>query len=150
MTLNKPTTLQDICTFQETSRKLKEAGFPQEGGIAYWVKYYKNETDFRANEFYWRLDYNKDSLIKQNEFLRGRIEEGNAIRAFTFNELWDILPMRIETPYGIYFKGLIGGMIFYKSNDGNMLYFRAGTPLQDITARFFLECIRKEYVDVKK
>jgi len=77
-------TLQDICTSQETSRKLKEAGFEQENGIAYWCRY---DTG-------WKLEINHGFNLREY------------IRAFTFSELWDLLPKKIETKNFTYYKHL--------------------------------------------
>jgi len=74
--------LKDICTTQETSRKLKEAGFPQEGGIAYWFF----PTDY-VQEQKWGL---------VPEYATG--QEGEYIRAWTFSELEDILSIKPENP----------------------------------------------------
>jgi len=67
-------TLQDICTSLETSRKLAEAGFEQENGIAYWS--YKEENTYILRH------YNREGTL--------------TIRAFTFNELWECLPTQIH------------------------------------------------------
>jgi hypothetical protein len=114
MNVNKPTTLQDISTAQETSRKLKEAGFPQEGGIAYWVMYSTamggNATQFLVMSGEYK--YNQDKYIFP-------------IRAFTFNELWDILP-----------KDIIGKhqyrlQIGKTWNDSFLLYYQNVYPFED-------------------
>jgi len=89
-------TLQDISTTQGTSRKLKEAGFSQFGGIRYWV---------RPKNGYWeRYNTHTDTVEKSHEqwaliepdrftILFQPLME--SYRAFTFSELWEILPERI-------------------------------------------------------
>jgi len=76
-------TLQDICTTQETSRKLKEAGFPQEGGIAYWC------ADLLQG---WLL------LSKKEAETYNCMDKSGYIRAWTFSELEDILRINPENP----------------------------------------------------
>jgi len=68
--------LQDICTTLETSRKLKEAGFPQENGIAYWC------ADLLQG---WLL------LSKKEAETYNCMDKSGYIRAWTFSELEDIL-----------------------------------------------------------
>jgi len=72
--------LRNICTTQETSRKLKEAGFPQEGGIYYWTKQDKG----------WFIV--ESSCMDVSDIIG---KDTPKYRAFTFNELWEILPERI-------------------------------------------------------
>ena len=66
-------TLRDIFTCKETSQKMAEVGFPQEGGIAY-LHYCELEND-------WEL---KESF-----------RVGKCVRAWSFSELWDLLPIQI-------------------------------------------------------
>jgi hypothetical protein len=99
--------LQDIFTLQETSRKLKEAGLSQENGIAYWCKYYKDKAHFRNNKYYWKLEINHGFYLMKY------------IRAWSFNELWKILPKKIvekdiKGNKRDYYLNLEHGMISYR------------------------------------
>jgi hypothetical protein len=88
MALNKPTTLQSICTSLETSRKLKEAGFPQEGGIAYWTKTKHKNWILLPYDVKREITIRTPGIVSFGEY--------EFYRAFTFNELWELLPKMIE------------------------------------------------------
>jgi hypothetical protein len=109
MALNKPTTLQDICTSLETSRKLTEAGFPQEGGIAYWTK-----TKY-GNWILLPYDVKREITIYTPGIVS--FEEYKFYRAFTFNELWELLPK------GIKYSGLIYRINIYTHCGGDNMFY---------------------------
>jgi hypothetical protein len=83
-------TLQDICTTLETSRKLKEAGFPQERGVAYWIDNEIEVTSCKPSEIeydctHWSGGENCRRDCSKCELSR-KIKH-KVYRAFTFNEL---------------------------------------------------------------
>jgi len=93
--------LKDICTTQETSRKLKEAGFPQEGGIAYWLPLSGEHLYTNNPGEDWKLGLQIDRtdwFYIPNRCAKERSH--TKYRAFTFNELWDLLPREIIWQYG--------------------------------------------------
>jgi hypothetical protein len=151
MTLKKPTTLQNICTTQETSRKLKEAGFPQEGGIAYWCSYpitnYRSVWSFKEIP---KINWQDPHLL--------------AYRAFTFNEPWEILPKKIEIEYIVYYLGMYKDIsegreyIGYLTNTANfaegdsLILMRnelKGNP-QEAAAELALWCVKEGHLDVRE
>jgi len=131
--------LKNICTTQETSRKLKEAGFPQEGGIAYW---------------FFPADYvqeQKWGLVP--EYATG--QEGEYIRAFTFSELWEILPNQIFNPINerLYLLRLYPRFIGYypldKSKELREEDYKRTTP-QEAAAELALWCVKEGYLNPKE
>lgn len=78
-------TLQSIVTSLELSKKLAEAGFEQEDGIAYWVMY---STEEGGNGNYF--------LLSAKEYNFSQYKYIFPIRSFVFNELWELLPRKIE------------------------------------------------------
>jgi hypothetical protein len=156
MPLNKTTTLQDICTSLETSRKLAEAGFPQEGGIAYWVSCYK-EGIFIADEEYDKV-YNSESYRKLKNkrptvFIFMPAEEVNFewniyIRAWSFSELWEILPKIITIGNEIYYRRLlVPAMIGYLRTTQSKRYkLIQGENIQEAAAELALWCVKEGYL----
>jgi hypothetical protein len=147
MPLNKPTTLQDICTSLETSRKLAEAGFPQEGGIAYWRQYYKCEEDIAIGKFSWQLDYAEEFLIDK-EAIELEIARHRNFRAWTFNELWEILPRIITIGNEIYYRRLLVlAMIGYLRTAQSKRYkLIQGENIQEAAAELALWCRKEGYL----
>jgi hypothetical protein len=138
-------TLQDIVTSQETSRKLKEAGFSQEGGIAYWIR-----DNFNGE---WKFQEGKD--------YEGTIPRA---RAFSFNELWELLPKKINWDYMGLRRDRKGNRIkqedtFYLicnaiENEWGywsfiqevwLIHFK-GNP-QEAAAELALWCVKEKYLD---
>jgi len=132
--------LKDICTTQETSRKLKEAGFPQEGGIAYWVNTKKG----------WEFLGSSQLIIMFDDYFR----------AFTFNELWDWLPPLIRTKYHKYNLNLVKhesiipkdiSKIFYDPYKANQIKrTEPNKPIQDSAAELALWCVKEGYLNPKE
>jgi hypothetical protein len=92
--------LEDICTSLEISRKLAEAGFPQEGGLNYWCFYFLD--GFVGRELQTCRSY----------------AARNSYRAFTFSELWEILPKEINF---LDSKTLIYHLEFHKHSNYNFI-----------------------------
>jgi hypothetical protein len=134
MALNKPTTLQSICTFQETSRKLAEAGFPQEGGLFYW---WRSRPSMIETWNEWEI-IDKSKL--DNIYTIGLVYEH--YRAFTFSELWELLPNCIEYDDEIYYKRFLPPaiMIYVKGAEPRWLKKYEGDNPQEAAAELALWC----------
>jgi hypothetical protein len=128
-------TLENICTSLETSRKLAEAGFPQEGGLNYWCFYFLD--GFVGRELQTCRSY----------------AARNSYRAFTFSELWEILPKSIEEKTSNINKynwilelhpGFIG---YYPSGTGKILNrIEIKTTPQEAAAELALWCRKEGYL----
>jgi len=137
-------TLQDISTTQETSRKLKEAGFPQERGIAYWEKHHINGWIFIPSD--------EDLRLQEN------------YRAFTFYELWYLLPKMLEKDLEMFWIDLyvslqnppvnVVGYTYLDSNEKGchieILVTIRKELLQEAAAELALWCVKEGYLNPKK
>lgn len=123
-------TLKSICTSLELSRKLAEAGFEQEGGIAYWIKSGRE----------WKF----------LETCRLRYLFPNSIRAFTFNELWDLLPRCIKVGNKIYYKKLlVPSIAIYAVCNDWLQKIEKDTP-QEAAGELLLWCKDNGYLNATK
>lgn len=145
--------LQDICTTLETSRKLKEAGFPQENGIAYWC------ADLLQG---WLL------LSKKEAETYNCMDKSGYVRAWFFNELWEILPREINTNGLQYTLVLFPKEIGYLSvgfllkgcptDDGecsgacncSLISIAIRTKPQEAAAELALWCVKEGYLNPKE
>ena len=126
-------TLKDIVTSLELSKKLAKAGVSQEGGIAYWI-----ENGITGK---WEFTENYEGTIPR-------------ARAFTFNELWEMLPESIED--GKWFlldlsKIRENGnlLIGYANMAIGILKMCSGIP-QEAAGELLLWCIEQGYVNPKE
>jgi len=164
--------LRDICTTLETSRKLAEAGFPQEGGIAYWVSCYK-EGIFIADEEYDKV-YNSESYRKLKNkrptvFIFMPAEEVNFewniyIRTWSFSELWEILPKEINflgsktllyhLEFHKHFNYNFIGYIRHSIQEGVLLMDSMKSKLhkqpQEAASELALWCVKEGYLNPKE
>jgi len=136
--------LKNICTTQETSRKLKEAGFPQEGGIAYWEKHYINGWIFIPSD--------EDLRLQEN------------YRAFTFNELWDLLPKEINfldsktliyhLEIKVFFNHISIGYFRQSIQEGELLTdslrSKRHKVLQEAAAELALWAVKEGHINLKR
>jgi len=124
-------TLQDICTSLETSRKLAEAGFEQENGF-FWYNFGSKE---KPN---WKVD-----IYPQEHKSCGRF------RAYTFNELWELLPNCIEYDDEIYYKRFLPPaiMIYVKGAEPRWLKKYEGNNPQEAAAELLLWCKQNGYLN---
>jgi hypothetical protein len=156
-------TLRDICTSQETSRKLAEAGFPQEG-LFYWVECFQmieKETEKGVYE------KKKIWFLEPTENINHSYH--NYIRAFTFNELWELLPKKIETKNFTYYKHLnnddvisyyceaynyIGDIDIGEDGEPGLILIsfeiEQGENLSCAAAELALWCVKEKYLDVEE
>jgi len=151
-------TLQDISTTQETSRKLKEAGFPQEG-LFYWVECFQmieKETEKGVYE------KKKIWLLEPTENINHSYH--NYIRAFTFSELWYLLPKMLEKDLEMFWIDLyvslqnppvnVIGYTYLDSNEKGchieILVTIRKELLQEAAAELALWCVKEGYLNPKE
>jgi len=147
-------TLKQICTTLETSRRLKEAGFPQEGGIAYWGKHKRHK---QLSPKRWGVELS-EYLIELEQYVGDFGCE--KYRAFTFNELWEILPKDIIEKHK--YRLQIGKtwndcfLLYYwnvypfeDSIDNNLERFIHKQP-QKAAAELALWCVKEGYLNPKE
>jgi len=157
-------TLQDISTTQETSRKLKEAGFPQEGGIAYWLPLSGEHLYTNNPGEDWKLGLQIDRtdwFYIPNRCAKERSH--TKYRAFTFNELWDLLPDKIGyhrkditfyTTYDTMKEKTAWGIGYYErrcDNDGcedEELKHIENENLLEAAAELALWCVKEGYLNL--
>jgi len=142
--------LRNICTTQETSRKLAEAGFPQEGGIAYWCK---------EKEKWVLLPYlpGHECVIHTPNIIDWRgFKEIEKYRAWDFVELWELLPDRIEEIEATYYlemekavdgKGVSIGHI---SCEAEMFRDIQASKPQEAAAELALWCVKEGYLKLEE
>ena len=86
-------TLRDIVTCKETSQKLAEAGLPQEGEGVYWIPMSGEHLVVgKPNKEYdlgIRIDFTNWFYIPNRH---GKERSHIKYRAWSFSELWDLLP----------------------------------------------------------
>jgi hypothetical protein len=151
--------LQDICTSLETSRKLAEAGFEREGGIAYWVDNEIEVTGCEPSEIeyectHWSGGENCRRDCSKCELSR-KIKH-KAYRAFTFSELWEILPIQIfDNENQIIYQlklhksSVDGYMIIYYENikdKAHRLIEKNSNLPQEAAAELALWCKKNKYL----
>lgn len=126
-------TLKDICTSRDLSRRLDEAGFEQGDGIAYWIL---------------------NGITGKWEFMEKYEGAIPRARAFTFNELWELLPKRISEGRRTYYLNLEHGGISYKEatprDELSCLYIQDFHPIestpQEAAGELLLWCRKNNYL----
>jgi len=125
-------TLENICTSKDTSQRLAEAGFPQKGGLFYWCKPSGKlclEEKVGDRRYYYR--------------------------AFTFNELWKLLPKEIVSggicvfKKKLYMTGLFDRdctIEYHRNYNKTFLEYRTDRKLQEAAAELALWCVEKGYL----
>jgi len=157
--------LKDICTTQETSRKLKEAGFPQEGGIAYWLPLSGEHLYTNNPGEDWKLGLQIDRtdwFYIPNRCAKERSH--TKYRAFTFNELWDLLPKEINfldsktliyhLEIKVFFNHISIGYFRQSIQEGELLTdslrSKRHKVLQEAAAELALWCVKEGYLNLKE
>lgn len=132
-------------TSLEMSRELKEAGF-------------KVNTCFYhiAEEVWFKTDFgsynNKGQAMPGGYFVEPYVAE--IIFAYTFQQLWKVLPVKILRNGQECYKELnCGSGVVYKPRDGAIVFL--ATPLDnrniaDTAAHAVLWCIKEKYIKLSK
>jgi len=133
-------TLQDITTTQETSRKLAEAGF-KNSYFCWFTKWNEKDGEWILGDKYdkeWRLQ------ICGNVYW---------LPAFTFSELWKILPDRIDINGFAYIKIIkTGTKEFYISYSKYACHIKgyANKQPQEAAAELALWAVKEGYLNPKE
>lgn len=142
--------LETLVTSYEMSKKLQDAGFDAPTCF-WWV------GDSSAQKLCYCDTRPVNLIVDENDDIQ-ELEFAVCIRAYTFQQIWNLLPEKIKTERGFTYKSLSRNALFYESlfvDEGVVEYglgygIEAGKTLQDAVAEAWLWCKENNYLGATK